>query len=102
VGEKIQAADFHGMFEGKIHEAVPSAQIFTYTCGCDGCGCTYDMLERAFDEAINNNVNIISMSIGVGRVAYLKVKDNDIGRKTLKAFKSNILTCLLARNKVPL
>ncbi|KAJ8429563.1 hypothetical protein Cgig2_010276 [Carnegiea gigantea] len=100
VGGKIQIVDFHGIFEGKIHEAVPSAQIFTYACACDGCGRTCDMLERAFDKAINDNIDIISMSLGVGRVAYLKVKDDDIGRKTLKAFKSNILTCLPAGNKV--
>jgi len=76
---------------------VPSAQIFTYACGC---GRTCDMLERAFDEAINHNVDITSLSQGVERVVNLKVKDDDIGRKALKAFKSNILTCLPAGNKV--
>jgi len=91
VGGKIRAVDFNGIFERKIRGAEPSSQIITNACGYDDCGCTCDMLERAFNEAINGNVDIISMSLGVGRVAWPKVKD-DIGRKMLKAFKSNILT----------
>ena len=80
VGKKIRAANFHDIFEGKICGVVLSAQIFIYECGYDGCGRTCDMLGRAFDETINDNVDIISMSLRMGRVACLKVKD-DIGRK---------------------
>ncbi|XP_022139164.1 cucumisin-like isoform X2 [Momordica charantia] len=62
-GGLVDHANLEGLAEGMARGGVPSARIAVYkVCWSDGCA-THQVL-RAFDDAIDDGVDIISYSIG--------------------------------------
>ncbi|KAK8662516.1 hypothetical protein V6N13_092089 [Hibiscus sabdariffa] len=62
-GDLVSKASLYGIAQGTARGAVPSARIAVYkVCWADGC--YYDDILAAFDDAIADGVDIISVSLG--------------------------------------
>lgn len=76
---------------------VPSARIASYkVCWSDGCD-DADIL-AAFDDAINDGVDIISLSVGGAASDYF---EDSVAIGSFHAMKRNILTSASAGNDGP-
>ncbi|OIV89862.1 hypothetical protein TanjilG_23181 [Lupinus angustifolius] len=62
-GNHIPGASFYGLAKGTARGGVPSARIAAYKV-CDETGCTGTAVLAAFDDAIADGVNILSLSLG--------------------------------------
>ncbi|XP_074320727.1 subtilisin-like protease SBT4.6 isoform X1 [Silene latifolia] len=105
---KPQPADFFGLCqEGTIRGVVPDAQLHLYAVGCIECKRDEEMLARAVDLAIKDEVRVISMSQGLRGVSFKdfdakwSFDDDILAQRTLEAFRNNILTCVPAGNDGP-
>ncbi|MQL89324.1 hypothetical protein Taro_021891 [Colocasia esculenta] len=68
-GRQVAGVDLYGLAKGTARGGVPSARIAVYkVCWIDGCGGA-DIL-KAFDDAIADGVDILSVSLGVLRQNY--------------------------------
>ncbi|EXC10740.1 hypothetical protein L484_025324 [Morus notabilis] len=63
VGNHVKDASFYGLAKGTARGGVPSARIAAYKV-CDVAGCNSDAPLAAFDDAIDDGVDIITISIG--------------------------------------
>ncbi|OMO66731.1 hypothetical protein COLO4_30413 [Corchorus olitorius] len=62
-GNKVKNTSFFGLGQGTARGAVPSAKIAAYRV-CNRIGCESMDILAAFDDAIADGVNVISISIG--------------------------------------
>ncbi|KAL7092214.1 hypothetical protein ACP275_12G151800 [Erythranthe tilingii] len=96
-GVAVASASLYGLGEGTARGAVPSARVASYKV-CWGYGCMdVDML-AAFDAAIADGVDIISVSIG-GSVR--SFTEDSIGIGSFHALKKGILTVCAGGNDGP-
>lgn len=85
------------MADGTARGGVPSARIAVYKiCWLDGCN-DVDIL-AAFDDAISDGVDIISLSVGGLSGTYF---DNSIAIGSFHAMKNGILTSCSGGNTGP-
>ncbi|KAH9615667.1 hypothetical protein KSS87_018851 [Heliosperma pusillum] len=96
-GGAVIDASFLGLGQGTARGGVPSARIATYkVCWTDSCYAA-DVL-AAFDAAISDGVDIISISIGGYSPLYF---ENPIAIGAFHAMKHGILTSNSAGNRGP-
>ncbi|GJX66490.1 cucumisin, partial [Tanacetum coccineum] len=97
-GQAVNNASLLGLAKGTARGGVPSARIAVYKiCFEDACS-DADIL-AAFDDAIADGVNIISLSVGGSDpVSYF---DDPIAIGAFHAMKNNILTSNSAGNDGP-
>ncbi|KAL0922347.1 hypothetical protein M5K25_006325 [Dendrobium thyrsiflorum] len=96
-GRLVTNASLAGIADGTARGGVPSARIAVYkVCWSDGCS-EVDLL-AAFEDAIADGVDIISLSIGGGPMNYF---DDAIAIGSFHAMKKNILTSSSAGNSGP-
>ncbi|KAE9622114.1 putative cucumisin [Lupinus albus] len=62
-GNSVPSASFYGLAQGTARGGVPLARIAAYKV-CNEIGCESNAILSAFDDAIADGVNIISISIG--------------------------------------
>ncbi|XP_059458423.1 subtilisin-like protease SBT4.14 [Corylus avellana] len=98
VGSLVQNASLYGLAEGTARGAVPSARVAMYKVCWDTFGCSDMDLLAGFEAAINDGVDIISISIGGIFVGY-DVDSIAIG--SFHAMKKGILTVASAGNSGP-
>ncbi|KAL2326644.1 hypothetical protein Fmac_025702 [Flemingia macrophylla] len=98
-GNLVESASFFGLGKGTARGGVPSARVAMYkTCWSSGCH-DADIL-KAFDEAIADGVDIISLSQGtVG--AYPNYFEDTYAIGAFHAMKKGILTSQAAGNSGP-
>ncbi|XP_047331711.1 cucumisin-like [Impatiens glandulifera] len=97
-GDLVTSASFSGLANGTARGGVPSSRIAVYkVCWSDGCS-DADIL-AAFDDAITDGVDIISISIGFS-VARPYLSDS-IAIGSFHAMKRGILTSMSAGNSGP-
>ncbi|KAI0496583.1 hypothetical protein KFK09_022903 [Dendrobium nobile] len=97
VGRLVTNVSLAGIAGGTARGGVPSARIAVYkVCWSDGCS-DIDLL-AAFDDAIHDNVDIISISIGGYVDNYF---EDVIAIGSFHAMKNNILTSSSAGNAGP-
>ncbi|XVE69295.1 hypothetical protein DITRI_Ditri09bG0140400 [Diplodiscus trichospermus] len=97
-GGLVSKASFYGLAKGTARGAVPSARIAVYKiCWYDGCA-DEDIL-AAFDDAIADGVDIISLS--VGNLFALDYFDDSIAIGAFHSMKNGILTSNAAGNSGP-
>ncbi|KAH9606400.1 hypothetical protein KSS87_004622, partial [Heliosperma pusillum] len=92
-GRKVEGASFYGIANGTARGGVPSARIAVYKACEDGCADT-DIL-AAFDDAVADGVDLISISIG-GSAANFTRDTISIG--ALYAMTKGVLTVQSAGN----
>ncbi|KZV55861.1 cucumisin-like [Dorcoceras hygrometricum] len=96
-GVYLPGTSFFGLAEGVARGGVPYSRIAVYkVCWAYGCG-TADIL-KAFDDAIADGVDIISVSLGGGPEDYF---DDPIAIGAFHAMKSGILVSNSAGNAGP-
>ncbi|CAL9229033.1 unnamed protein product [Arabidopsis halleri] len=96
-GVSVSSASLFGIANGTARGGVPSARIAAYKV-CWDSGCTdMDML-AAFDEAISDGVDIISISIGGASLPFF---EDPIAIGAFHAMKRGILTMCSAGNNGP-
>ncbi|XP_057451743.1 subtilisin-like protease SBT4.3 [Lotus japonicus] len=97
-GNTISGASYYGLARGTARGAVPSARIATYKV-CYKLGCNDANVLAAFDDAIADGVDIISISLGGDKAVDL-VKD-PIAIGSFHAMERGILTVQSAGNSGP-
>ncbi|KAH6759595.1 hypothetical protein C2S52_022853 [Perilla frutescens var. hirtella] len=96
-GVEVEASYF-GLAEGKARGGVPNSRIAVYkVCWSDGCS-DADIL-KAFDDAIADGVDVISVSLGSDWP--LDYFDDSIAIGSFHAMKNGILTSNSAGNSGP-
>ncbi|KAJ4720889.1 putative Cucumisin [Melia azedarach] len=96
-GNPVNMANLYGLASGTARGGVPSARIAVYKiCWSDGCH-DADIL-NAFDDAIADGVDIISLSVGSHAHEYF---NDAIAIGSFEAMRSGILTSTSAGNDGP-
>ncbi|WCJ19699.1 Subtilisin-like protease [Euphorbia peplus] len=96
-GEVVSQASLLGLASGTARGGVPSARIAVYKiCWLDGCS-EADIL-AAFDDAIADGVDIISLSVGGWPMDYF---EDSIAIGAFHSMKNGILTSNSAGNEGP-
>ncbi|XP_071917270.1 cucumisin-like [Coffea arabica] len=97
-GRKIEGASYLGLAEGVARGGVPNARIAMYKV-CWSYGCFAADILKAFDDAIADGVDIISVSLGATGVQDYFQDPIAIG--SFHAMKHGILTSNAAGNSGP-
>ncbi|KAL5707197.1 hypothetical protein ACHQM5_025278 [Ranunculus cassubicifolius] len=94
-GNQVDNANFYSLANGNARGGVPSARLAVYkVCGPDGC--PSENILAAFDDAIRDGVDILSVSVGSAIIEDYKSNTNSIG--AYHAMKNGILTSSAAGN----
>lgn len=96
-GNKVKDASFYGLAQGTARGGVPSARIAAYKV-CDPY-CFPEAIMAAFDDAIADGVDILSISLGA--VVEQEFEDDPIAIGAFHAFEKGILTVHSAGNQGP-
>ncbi|KAL2326648.1 hypothetical protein Fmac_025706 [Flemingia macrophylla] len=99
-GNTVESASFFGLAAGTARGGVPSARIAVYK-PCWSSGCDDADILRAFDEAIADGVDIISISLGPQMVVYPNYFEDVFAIGSFHAMKKGILTSHAAGNSGP-
>ncbi|XP_024028113.1 subtilisin-like protease SBT4.3 [Morus notabilis] len=97
-GNHVKGASFYGIAKGTARGGVPSARIAAYKV-CDAAGCSSEALFAAFDDAIADGVDIITISIGSN--AAQDFANDPIAIGAFHAMVKGILTLNSAGNNGP-
>ncbi|XP_077238871.1 subtilisin-like protease SBT4.3 isoform X1 [Tasmannia lanceolata] len=98
-GRGVKGASLLGLAQGTARGAVPSARIAMYkVCGPDGC--PDESILAAFDDAIADGVDILSVSLGLTSPS--DYRNDSIAIGSFHAMNKGILTSQSAGNEGPL
>ncbi|KAJ4954782.1 hypothetical protein NE237_011565 [Protea cynaroides] len=97
-GNLVEGASLNGLAKGTARGGVPSARIAVYKVCWESSGCSDMDILAAFDTAISDGVDVISISIGSGIVDYL---NDSISIGSFHAMKNGIITTASAGNGGP-
>ncbi|CAH8388799.1 unnamed protein product [Eruca vesicaria subsp. sativa] len=98
-GNAVAGASFFGIGNGTARGGVPAARIAAYKV-CNSTDCTDDAILSAFDDAIADGVDFISISIGEAGEA-LNYQEDTIAIGAFHAMAKGILTVNSAGNSGP-
>ncbi|XP_028776217.1 cucumisin-like [Neltuma alba] len=99
-GNLVSSASLYGLGSGTARGGVPSARIAVYKpCWSSGCN-TADIL-AAFDEAIADGVDILSVSLGYQSVTHRDLFGDVYAIGSFHAMKNGILTSTSGNNLGP-
>ncbi|OIV98691.1 hypothetical protein TanjilG_24862 [Lupinus angustifolius] len=98
VGNYVHSASFYGLAEGTVRGGVPLARLAVYKT-CNVFGCDSAAIMAAFDDAIADGVNIISVSLGGSSQS--PFDEDPIAIGSFHAMARGILTVNAAGNEGP-
>ncbi|KAI9078327.1 hypothetical protein K1719_039703 [Acacia pycnantha] len=99
-GNWVNSASLYGLGKGTARGGVPSARIAVYKpCWSSDCE-TADIL-AAFDEAIFDGVDILSVSLGASSLVHRDLFEDVYAIGAFHALKKGILTSIAANNLGP-
>ncbi|KAF6160413.1 hypothetical protein GIB67_019182 [Kingdonia uniflora] len=98
-GNLVLSASLYGLGQGTARGAVPSARVAMYKVCWASTGCSDLDLLAAFDAAIQDGVDLISLSLGGGADPSYTADSISIG--SFHAMKKGILTVASAGNNGP-
>ncbi|XP_068493896.1 cucumisin-like isoform X4 [Phaseolus vulgaris] len=99
-GNSVKSTSFFGLASGTARGGVPSARIAVYK-PCWSSGCEDADILQAYDEAIEDGVDIISISLGPSEVVHNSYFNDTFAIGSFHAMKKGILTSTSAGNKGP-
>lgn len=97
-GNAVKHVSFYGLGNGTARGGVPAARIAVYRV-CDIQGCRADKILSAFDDAIADNVDLITISISLVHIFPFELDPIAIG--AFHAMAKRILTVNSAGNDGP-
>ncbi|CAN0854498.1 Subtilisin-like protease SBT4.12 [Linum grandiflorum] len=97
-GNAVKGASFHGIASGVARGGLPSARIAVYAV-CNELSCPSNDILAAFDDAIADGVDVISISIGP--TFAFPLEDEPIPIGSFHAANKGILTVQSAGNNGP-
>ncbi|CAN7114758.1 unnamed protein product [Brassica rapa subsp. narinosa] len=97
-GNAVADTSFFGIGNGTVRGGVPASRIAAYKV-CNLAGCSSEALLSAFDDAIADGVDIITISIG--DIGASKFVDDPIAIGAFHAMTKGILTVAAAGNSGP-
>ncbi|KAK7340156.1 hypothetical protein VNO77_20850 [Canavalia gladiata] len=97
-GNLVPNASLFGLANGTARGAVPSARLAIYKVCWSSSGCADMDILAAFDAAIHDGVDVISISIGGGNPSYIK---DSISIGAFHAMRKGIITVASAGNDGP-
>ncbi|CAL4984961.1 unnamed protein product [Urochloa decumbens] len=97
-GSAVAGAAFFDYAKGKAVGMAPGARIAAYKACWAGAGCTSSDLLMAFDEAIKDGVNVISVSLGIGKVP---LYSDSVAVGAFSAVRNGIVVSASAGNSGP-
>lgn len=97
-GVKVRNVSFYGIAKGKARGAMPGARLAIYKVCWPDQGCSDEDILAAFDDAIADGVDIISISIREFTREYFS---NSIAIGSFHAMKKGIVTSASAGNAGP-
>ncbi|OIW02820.1 hypothetical protein TanjilG_29596 [Lupinus angustifolius] len=98
-GNKVKGTSFYGIAEGTARGGVPSARIAVYKV-CDDSQCSDAAILAAFDDAIADGVDLVTISIGGSTPRSFTEDPNAIG--SFHAMEKGILTVNSGGNGGPI
>lgn len=98
-GNAVAGASLSGLAKGTARGGVPSARVAMYKVCWASTGCADMDILAAFDAAIHDGVDVISISIGGG--AFGNYSDDSISIGAFHALKKGIITVTSAGNDGP-
>ncbi|KAK9727174.1 hypothetical protein RND81_05G263400 [Saponaria officinalis] len=93
-GRKVDGVSFYGIAKGSARGGVPSARIAVYSV-CNFTGCKDTNILAAFDDAIADGVDLITISIGGGAKDFYK---DGVAIGAFHAMAKGVLTVQSAGN----
>nr|XP_004308603.2 PREDICTED: cucumisin-like [Fragaria vesca subsp. vesca] len=99
-GNDVKAVSFYKLAQGAARGAVPSARIATYAVCSANLGCSTESVLAAFDDAIADGVDVITISLG-GMFA-MPFQEDVIAIGAFHASVKGILTTNSAGNSGPI
>ncbi|KAL0540115.1 hypothetical protein IC582_024345 [Cucumis melo] len=99
-GNAVAGASLSGLAEGTARGGVPSARVAMYKVCWASSGCSDMDILAAFDAAIQDGVDVISISIGGG--GFNNYSDDSISIGAFHAMKKGIITVTSAGNGGPM
>ncbi|CAH2069452.1 unnamed protein product [Thlaspi arvense] len=97
-GNAVADTSFYGLGNGTVIGGVPASRIVTYKV-CTLLGCSSDSILAAFDDAIADGVDMISISVGIGYAS--PFEEDPIAIGAFHATAKGILTVQSAGNSGP-
>ncbi len=97
-GNLVRNASLYGLATGTARGAVPSARVAMYKVCWYSFGCADMDILAAYDAAIHDGVDVISISIGGGSASYTS---DCISVGAFHAMKKGIITVASAGNDGP-
>lgn len=97
-GNLVRNASLFGLAKGTARGAVPSARVAIYKVCWVSSGCSDMDILAAYDAAIHDGVDVISVSIGGGPADYAS---DSIAVGAFHALKKGIITVASAGNHGP-
>ncbi|XP_027338944.1 subtilisin-like protease SBT4.14 [Abrus precatorius] len=97
-GNLVSNASLFGLANGTARGAVPSARLAIYKVCWSSSGCADMDILAAFDAAIHDGVNVISISIGGGNPS---IVEDSISIGAFHAMRKGIITVASAGNDGP-
>ncbi|CAF1698432.1 unnamed protein product [Brassica oleracea] len=97
-GNAVADTSFFGIGNGTVRGGVPASRIAAYKV-CNLAGCSTEALLSAFDDAIADGVDIVTISIG--DIGASKFVDDPIAIGAFHAVTKGILTVAAAGNSGP-
>lgn len=94
----VPNANLFGLANGTARGAVPSARLAIYKVCWSSSGCADMDILAAFDAAIHDGVDVISISIGGGNPSYV---EGSISIGAFHAMRKGIITVASAGNSCP-
>lgn len=99
-GVPVANASYYGLARGTARGGSPSTRIASYKA-CSLEGCSGSTILKAFDDAIKDGVDIISVSIGMTSIFQSGFLDDPIAIGALHAQQMGVLVVCSAGNSGP-
>ena len=99
-GNAVNGASYYGLAEGTAKGGSPESRLAIYKV-CSNIGCSGSAILAAFDDAISDGVDVLSLSLGRGPSSQPDLKTDVIAIGAFHAVEHGIVVVCSAGNSGP-